>query len=241
MKNYNERNRHQRDALLAFDAASHIYTYCGEVFKSVTTLVDECFKQFDAEYWSARKAPSLGMTPAQLRAKWRAVGEEARNLGTQMHCKIERYYLGLPNTTDDTYRLFEQFATQYHLTPYRTEWAIYDEDSHVAGTLDFLDYADGKFIIYDWKRSDKVVSACTGEPIKTNRWGEHAFAPIANIPDTTYWHYALQVSIYRYLLEKNYEINVEESRLAVFHPNCGRPYVINVPYLRDEVIKLLSR
>ena len=60
--NYNERNRHKRDALIQFDCDQHQYIHNGHIFKSVTTIVDECFKQFDADYWARRKAPSLGMT-----------------------------------------------------------------------------------------------------------------------------------------------------------------------------------
>ena len=39
------------------------------------------------------------------------------------------------NTSDATYRLFEKFTETYRLKPYRTEWAIYDEETGVAGTL----------------------------------------------------------------------------------------------------------
>ena len=235
--NYNEINRHSRDSQIKFESESHTYSYHDEVFKSVTTIVEECFEQFDADYWAARKAPSMGMTPEALKAMWEHKGEEARNLGTQMHEKIERYYMGLPNTMDSTYQLFCQFAQQYELSPYRTEWAIYDEDYCVAGTLDFLNYKDGVFTIYDWKRSNKII--VQDVPEKVSRWSKGALYPIAHVPDTTYWHYALQVSIYRYILEKNYGISVSQSRLAVFHPDYDRPYVIDIPYMKEEVITVL--
>ena len=235
---YNEINRHERDSLIHFDADSHTYTIRGEIFKSVTTVVESCFEQFDADYWAVRKAPSLGMSPDEVKAMWERKGEMARNLGTMMHEKIERYYMGLTNESDPTYELFKRFTMQYHLTPYRTEWAIFDEDSHVAGTLDFLNYSDGVFTIYDWKRSNKIMVG--GVPEKVNRWGKRAFRPISHVHDTTYWHYALQVSIYRYILEKNYGINVVAGRLAIFHPDNHCPYVVEVPYMRDEVIKLFN-
>ena len=238
-KNYNEINKNPRDSKICFDCDSHTYTFNGTVFKSVTTIVDECFEKFDADYWARKKAPSLGMTPQAVKDMWDQKGEEARNLGTQMHEKIERYYMGFPNSSDETYNLFCQFTEQYKLSPYRTEWAIYDEDSHVAGTLDFLNYQDGIFTIYDWKRSNKVIK--NGQPEKVSRWRKHALRPISHIHDTTYWHYALQVSIYRYILEKNYGIKVASSYLAVFHPDYNQPYVVDVPYMKDEVITVLSR
>lgn len=235
--NYNEINKHSRDSLIHFDCESHTYTYKNQIFKSVTTIVEECFEQFDADYWARRKAPSMGMSPQEVKALWERKGEESRNLGTQMHEKIERYYLGLPNESDPTYKIFEQFTHEYELTPYRTEWAIYDEEYRIAGTLDFLNYQDGVFTIYDWKRSNKVV--VRGKPEKVSHWGKHALKPIQHVYDTTYWHYALQVSIYRYILEKNYGISISNSRLAVFHPDCFCPHVVDVPYMKDEVIAVL--
>lgn len=236
--NYNLINRHPLDSQINFDEPTHTYTVNGRVFKSVTTIVEECFEQFDAEYWSKKKAPSLGLTPQQVKRMWEKKGEEARNLGTQLHEKIERYYLGQSNISDDTYRLFEKFTQLYHLSPYRTEWTIFDEDTQIAGTLDFLNFQNEVFTIYDWKRSNKVV-VC-GKAETYSKWGKKAFNPISHVPDTTYWHYALQVSIYRYILEKNYNIVVSKSNLAIFHPDYSQPYVLEVPYMRDEVIKLMA-
>lgn len=236
--NYNICNSHQRDSKLHFDETEHKYTVNGEVYKSVTTLVNEHFEQFDADYWAARKAPGLGMSPSEVKAMWEKKSKEACILGTQLHEKIERYYLGLTNTPDETYHLFQTFTGRYKLTPYRTEWAIYDEDSKIAGTLDFLNFSDGKFTIFDWKRSNNLIQC--GRLVKSSRWSKTALAPISHIPDTTYWHYALQVSIYRYILEKNYGIMVSESKLAVFHPDNRIPYVINIPYLRDEAIAIMN-
>ena len=236
--NYNELNKHSRDAQIQFECDSHTYTYKGKVFKSVTTIVEDCFEKFNAHHWSIMKARSLGMTPEEVRAMWERKGEEARNLGTAMHEKIERYYMGLPNTSDDTYKLFTLFTKEYKLNPYRTEWAVYDEENGIAGTIDFLDCTDGIFTIYDWKRSNKII--VHGSPEKVSRWSKRALYPITHVSDTTYWHYALQVSIYRYILEKNYGIKVSRSRLAVFHPDYDRPYVVDIPYMKDEVIAVLQ-
>lgn len=236
--NYNLINRHIRDSRIQFDEPTHTYTIDGRVFKSVTTIVEECFEKFDAEYWAKKKAPSMGMTPQEVKRMWEKKGEEARNLGTQLHEKIERYYMGQPNIVDDTYRLFEKFTEKYKLSPYRTEWTIYDEEVQIAGTLDFLNFQNGEFTIYDWKRSNKIIVCGTAET--SSKWGKKAFSPISHIHDTTYWHYALQVSIYRYILEKNYNINVSKSNLAILHPDYTQPYVVDVPYMKDEVVKILE-
>mgnify|MGYP002518283596 CR=1 FL=1 len=101
---------------------------------------------------------------------------------------------------------FLQFSKDHTLHPYRTEWRIYFEEYGVAGTLDFLEYQNGVFTIYDWKRSEKLVQNGTIE--RESRWGNKALAPVSHLSDTTYYHYALQVSMYRYILEQKYDIHV---------------------------------
>lgn len=236
--NYNQFNEHERDRFISFEPIGHIYTVKGEVYSSVTTVIDSYFPKFNADFWAARKASELGLTKEQLKAQWEEKGEEARNLGTLLHHKIERYYLGLPNDSDSTYEIFRQFSKKINLAPYRTEWAIFDDKHKVAGTLDFLDYQNGRFIIYDWKRSNKLIR--NGIPETESCFRKTAFAPICHIPDTTYWHYALQVSVYRYILETNYGISIAGCRLAVLHPDNKRPYVVEMPYLREEIISLLE-
>ena len=120
--NYNEKNTHPRDAQIHFNEASHTYTLAGQTYTSVTRVVESCFEQFDADYWAERKASSMGMTPEELKAEWTRNSERARNLGRQMHAKIEHYYLDEPLAyPTDTDALFQLFAAQHHLCPFRTE------------------------------------------------------------------------------------------------------------------------
>lgn len=234
---YNSRNAHNRDAMLLFDEEQHIYTFNGQQLKSVTTLVEDCFPKFDADYWAERKAPSLGITPQQLKQMWEEKAQRARELGTSMHDKIEKHYMGIESPGDETFDMFLQFTKEYTLHPYRTEWRIFYEEYGIAGTLDFLEFHDNKFTIYDWKRSEKlIVNGCVE---RENRYHKTALEPISHISDTTYCHYALQVSFYRYILEKKYNIIANQGRLAVFHPSNGRHYVIDLPYLKDEVETIL--
>lgn len=235
---YNELHKHERDDLLCFDELEHLYTCNGKQLESVTTVVENCFNKFDADYWAERKASQLGITPEEIKAEWEAKAQQARDLGTMMHDKIEKYYLGIESESDETFDMFLQFAAEHKLNPYRTEWRIYYEEYDLAGTLDFLEYSDGKFTIYDWKRSTKLV--CNGVIEKESRFRQFALPPIGHISDSTFYHYALQVSFYRYILEKKYGIVVSAGRLAVFHPDNGRYYLIDIPYLRNEVEAILA-
>lgn len=245
--NFNELNRHPRDSRIFFDAEEHIYEVeCrnGERVscESVTTVVENLFEKFDIDYWAERKA-TADKSAAQIKEEWEAKGREAREKGTVMHDRIERHYLGemleKEALEDDSFRLFMEFAQHTHLQPYRTEWRIFSERYRISGTLDFLGIQDDRFVIYDWKRSNKIVSM-DGRPIETDRYGKCAKAPISHISDTTFQHYAMQVSLYRYILWLEYGIEVSAGFLGTFHPDYGCPHVVSVPYYRAEVEAILK-
>lgn len=250
----NVRNAHERDPYLSFDAASHTYRLGSQEMKSVTTLVEECFPQFDAPYWAARKALKEGVDPQEILDRWAREATRARDLGTLMHSRIEEYYISLSRVPDhpvhptgtegdtDSYRLFRMFAANNRLHPYRTEWRIYHEDYGVAGTLDFLERTPaGTFNIYDWKRSKKLVDARDGRIIASSPYRATGLQPIGHLPDTSYWHYALQLSIYRFILQERYGIEVSDMKLGVFHPSYSTPWIVEVPYLRDETLRVLNK
>lgn len=62
---------------------------------------------------------------------------------------------------------------------------------------------------------------------------------MSHIPDTSYWHYALQLSIYRFILEERYSIRVSGMKLGVFHPDYSTPWIVSLPYLHNEVRAIL--
>ena len=119
--NFNETNAHPRDRYLNFDAPTHTYTLGDRILESVTTIVENCFPKFDADYWAMRKAPSMGISPEELKERWRRDADRARELGTIMHARIERYYLGDDCGDDgEAYSMFRHFAMAERLYPYRT-------------------------------------------------------------------------------------------------------------------------
>ena len=69
----------------------------------------------------------------------------------------------------------------------------------------YTDEADN-FYLFDWKRSKQIK--------KENRYrkGKH---PLNHLDDANYWHYALQLNIYKYILEKNYIIK-QTSEISTF-------------------------
>lgn len=231
---FNQRNRHYRDSNISFNEATHLYKVDGVILQSVTNFVEGCFPKFDAEFFAKKKAAYMGTTTQELLDMWEQKGKESRELGTELHRKIENYYQGIVSIDDDkTYNLFKMFADKIELKPYRTEWAVYDEKHNIAGTIDFVDYQNGEYIIYDWKRSDKIID--NGMPIKISKYDEKGNHPLEHLDNTPYYHYALQLSIYKFILENNYNMKISDLRLGIFHPTYNKPYVLRIPYLEKEI------
>ena len=64
--------------------------------------------------------------------------------------------------------------------------------------------------------------------------------PLNNLDDVNYWHYTLQLSTYAWMLQKyNPEFEIEDLVLVHFDHDDNMT-VYHLPYLKDEVIKMLS-
>ena len=174
------------------------------------------------------------------KSNWEEKGIKASEQGTFLHEQIENYYLGNDYEQPQEFSLFRQFTNDHDsLTPYRTEWRIFDESIGVAGTIDFLALNGDSFEMYDWKRSLKVINKSNGTPITQNRW-DRGFKGLSDIDDTSFNHYTLQLSIYRFLLEKNYQINLSKMFIVVLHPEYEKYYKVEVPYLKEKVEYILG-
>jgi len=115
------------------------------------------------------------------------------------------------------------------MQPHRTELCIFHCGLRVAGQIDalFLD-AQWRLVIVDWKR----VRYLRTEGFDPLRY------PLDHLSDTNYWMYALQLHLYRYILESEYRLAVSGMYLAVVHPELPGPRLIEVPRLDDEISAL---
>lgn len=245
-------NPHPRDALIEFDAGPHKYTCAGEAnYTSVTTWNHSHFKQFDADAIITKmmanertwpKSPYYGKTREEIKAGWDKNRDEAAQLGTDMHYGIECYYRGETplvchgggGLTLSTHFL-AFLADNPNLIPYRTEWMIFDEDVRLAGSIDMVYEGDGEneVMIYDWKRCKDIK--------KMNTFGDFALTDcIAHLPDTNFWHYALQLNTYKAILEAKYNKKITRMCLVCLHPNLSSYQVYKVPDLSKELAELFA-
>ena len=242
-----EKNNHERDKHIRFEEEGHIYTIkVDTTYISTTTWVKTFFEEFNSDLiidkmmnsnnWKNNKY--YGKSKDDIKNEWSKQGKLASELGTKLHLDIENFYNELDVDNDSLefsyFKNFHQDNTD--LTPFRTEWYVWDEELKICGSIDMIfQNTKGELIIYDWKRCKEIK--------KTNNWGKTATEKIiSHIVDTNFWHYALQLNIYKAILEKNYGYKVPELYIVCLHPNNNNNNYqkYKIPDLQEEVEKLFS-
>jgi hypothetical protein len=244
-------NAHPRDARIEFDEPTHTYTIDGskEGWVSCTGFIHGFFEEFDADAVIAKMMRSkkwpeskyYGKTAAEIKAEWDKNRDEAAEAGTRMHLDIEHYYNADPvgNLAADDWvpnpgpewDYFQAYERKWRVPKgfeaFRTEWLVFKEDIKLAGSIDMV-YAkpDGTLAIYDWKRAKEMKYE--------NAW-QQGKSPLNHLPDTNYWHYSIQLNIYRTILEELYGATVSELALVVLHPNNRSFQIIKVHRMEEEV------
>ena len=243
------RNRHERDNCMHFDEPTHIYTVKGssQGICSITKFLHEFFPHFDADsvimkMMKGKNWPNskwYGMTAKEIKDAWNTNGRVSSEAGTAMHLGIEMYMNGVEPSDEvkDTveWKYFWNYWKEDMVTwePWRTEWEVWDEELKLAGSIDMVyrNKNDGSFAIYDWKRSKEI---------KMENSFQSGLGPVSHLPDANYWHYTLQLNMYRWLLEKHYGIYISEMALIVLHPNNKNYKRYKLNRLEDEIEEMVN-
>jgi len=261
-------NKHERDDRIQFEEETHVYTIDGvrAGWTSCTGFLHNFFGHFDADAVIAKmmKSPKwfeskyFGMTAEQIKKQWSDKGTASSVAGTRMHLDIEHFYNAMPAINPCTYSMEDGFAglaidkwvpqegaewdyfCEYQrkhaaalgLRPFRTEWLVFDPEHKVAGSIDMVYMKpDGTLAIYDWKRV---------EDLKTDNKFQSGLGPVSHLPDTNYWHYSLQLNVYRYILQKHYGYTVSDLALVVLHPGNSSWRVFKLNFMDDEVSEMMA-
>ena len=238
-------NNHERDLHITFKELGHVYTIRGQTdFISITTFVKSLFEEFNADLMVGKILESdsmrnvdykyYGLTHGQIIDMWAITAKDASSKGTALHLYIENYYNGVC-AIQDTPELnqFHLFVADYaHLRPYRTEWMIFYEKYKLCGTIDMVfENADtGSLEIYDWKRVREI---------KYTSYQDKTSIVLPTIMDSNYWHYAIQLNMYRRILQDQYDKPITALYLVVFHPEQKAYDRIEVPMMDKEIDQLL--
>lgn len=208
-----------------------------------------------------------GIPPEEIKRGWSENGSNASGSGSIMHFDIECFMnqalvdednndlkythsdlldmynedlkdgIPPPNTSVEFGYFLKFIKENPHLTPYRTEWVIYNEDLKMSGSIDMVyENPDGTLSIYDWKRSKSITKKDTFNSSYAST------ECISHLPNSNFWHYSIQLNMYKAILEEKYGKKVTDLYLVRLHPNnINKTYdLIKCSDLSSEVSELFE-
>jgi ATP-dependent exoDNAse (exonuclease V) beta subunit len=263
------KNAHPRDANIQFFEEGHKYIILSEPeikYTSVTTWNHSHFPHFDADEIIKNMMKSKGwkeghkywgLTPEKIKAQWNSNKDAVSGAGTDLHFEIECFNndkrFQFEYTNKELYEIYMIDNKETHssrplewqyfinfvrdnpeLKPYRTEWLVYNEDVKISGSIDMVyENPDGTLSIYDWKRAKLIT--------RINNFNKFAISQeVCHLPDSNFWHYALQLNTYKAIIEAKYDRKIKDIFLVRLHPDAEEKNyeLISLPNLSREINEL---
>ena len=214
--------------LLTLDETTHTYTLKDSniEFNSVTEFISTFFQPFNEMEIAKKliKHPKYQKkNVSDILEDW----EQRRNRGTIVHKEIEDFITQMSNNDSiimpegldlKSKQGIEFLKTSYYKQPEKkknnlifSEVKVFSEKLKLAGTIDLLIYNKEKneISLIDWKTNQNIK-----KKDKAYKYGRQG-TPAQKIYDCNFEKYTLQLSMYRYILEKFYNVSV--SGLYILH------------------------
>ena len=114
------------------------------------------------------------------------------------------------------------------------EFIVWSKEFDIAGSIDGIMY-------------NKYTQQCCILDFKSNKdlqfeskYHKKMKVPLHKLDDVNGQHYYIQLSIYKYLIEKYTNIKVDELFIVYFNTNAKDYEIIPIPYMENEVINILE-
>ena len=259
--------------MIVFNADNHSYTSLnGEPIDwiSVTTLVSHFKKSFDAKKVAEKVSKSkrskwYGIDPVTIQQIWTNEADRSTTLGTWYHnqrevdlcslASIEREGVTVPVFKPSEVKEGVKIAPSQKLeSGVYPEHMVYLRSVGICGQSDLVEVVNGKVNIIDYKTNKEIKKESY---VDWEGKSEKMLPPVDSLDDCNFYHYALQLSIYMYIILKHnpklkpgkifihhitFEIEAEDNwgYPIIKKDENGEPIVkevipISVPYLVDEV------
>ena len=228
----------------------HYYEYKGEkVGISVTRFIEQYANEFDKMGVAEKCAIRDNKTVEEILEEWEYKNKFACSKGSNCHIYAqsvwtdEEYYLesfdGTQHFKDTCLKIFEQ-ADRFHLDFKGIYEHIQDEqivgsyEYDISSAVDHLFYnkLTGEVDLIDYKTNSDIR--------KNEKYAKNMKVPLQKLKDTTLNHYFIQLSIYKFLIEKYTNIKIANLIIVYMSENIENYEIIEVPYLKKEVEKILE-
>ena len=181
--------------------------------------------------------------------EWDKTNAESCERGTKIHSELENsmYNMGA-NVSLKKFGVGGKFVCDKGRTALDLENGVYPEylisrvspDGvlRIAGQIDLLVKKGNEIYILDWK-TNKEIKQKAGFNTQTRSEVKMLY-PLNLLPDCNYYHYALQLSTYAWMLQMiNPDFVIKDLILVHFDHNDNQT-VYNMPYLKKEVEAMLK-
>lgn len=236
-----------------FYESDHHYEYKGKrVGISVTRFIEDFANEFD-QYGIAEKVASKeNKYVNEVLQDWKYKNEFACEKGSNVHNFVQSLWGGeLYSGTsfdgsgafkDALNRCKEQALNFYNdykdkFESVATEQVIGSNEYDIASAIDhiFINKMTGKPVLVDYK-SNSFMSGYN----KKSSYTKKMLPPLNKLDDDALHHYYIQLSIYKYLVEKYTRIKFDEMFIVYFSENIDNYQIIEIKYLKNEVEKILN-
>lgn len=233
---------HPSGKIITYNGRFHTYYIEGKPsikFISVTTLINKFFQEFNALEISEKYAKKHNLDAKEVRREWKEKGDKARHRGKLYHkyaeeCLHNNSSVNLLCDNITKYidkKIKELYKSGY--TPICSECIVASLELRVAGTIDFLMKKDDTLLIGDWKFIDELNY--------TNIWRNARF-PIQHLPDTNYYKYALQLSFYKYIIQREkYFPELNRYEIKLYQINDSGLNEKTVPDYTKEIKQMVAQ
>lgn len=260
--------------MIVFEEQFHKYSCIDDpsfLWESVTGVTSKYKQPFDGEATANKvsrnkKSKWFGIDPVTILKVWKNESNRACTLGNWYHGMREENLINcstigslpvFPSVTDLEGR---KVAQDQKLTDgIYPELMIYLKSDNLIGQSDLVEVIDGFVNIIDYKTNKKIETESfkSWEGIQKMMTG-----PVSNLQDCNFYHYALQLSFYMYMILRQNPL-LKPGTLTIHHilfeeegadeygypitkySPSGEPIIkelvlYKMPYLKSEVMKILK-
>lgn len=239
-----------------FFPEDHHYEFKGKkVGISVTRLIEDYANEFDQQGIAQQVASRDGKKVTEVLKEWKYKNQFACSKGTDGHnfaqslWSKEEYKEDLFDNSNEFKKALIKIKAQARnfyedykdtLEHLYDEFVIGSEEYDIASAIDhlFVNKLTGELVLVDYKTNSTLRGYNDDE--KNKRYIKPMRVPLQNINDVTIEHYYIQLSIYKFLLEKYTNLKVDEMFIVYFSENISDYEIIEIPYLKKEVELILE-
>ena len=216
-----------------------------QLYNPLELNTNNCMKQYE-ELQQMLKQP---LTIQEVLNEWKYKNQFARNKGTNGHNFAQSLWNGelyheiefdlsegFKMANNAIYNQAKNFYNDFSskLEHLADEFVVGSEEYDIASAIDhlFINKLTGRLVLIDYKTNSDIH--------KSEKYAKNMKIPLNNLKDFTLNHYYIQLSIYKFLIEKYTGLVIDEMFIVWFSENNENYEIIEIPYLKDEVEDILE-